>query len=437
MAVVRIDGNDFWGNGDFWGPGSSAPAGNSATLGALYNNLFSPGGPSATSPFSQLPLNPLAGLDPRSLVTGGTSPDGTAVPSFDPLSGITGALPIQRDPYLDILGMRPVSPPSTPWPTAGATTRPDTPGGGRPGADTAPSRPPSGIPSPGTAAGGGTTGGTTGGTPGASVLQGLAPTAGATATINGVSYTATPTGWAPSASLPPTNTGASSGTSSLLGFTPNYQTFNMPTFATDGSGAMTGQRPAAQTYQYLDRASAERLAQMLGATVYGEDSTAPNRTAPQELSLVFGNGARLNAGLVARMFETDPGGAMRRLQAELNYSPGNAVASTSPAYAAPYTPPSPQALNAGQNALGAAPKINGGEAGTIPQPQAWFQGSTHLGSTNTGGPNTSRVNNPFAPPQNPLNGPDFNSFSQAQANARPPALGPSRNTRNGYYPGYY
>lgn len=392
----------------------------------LSGLLTSPGGPSEPYvPFQPAAPNPQSLFAPQI-----TAPD-AAGNTYDPFASIN--LGVQ--PLADYLTAGTKIYP-TPLPTI--TPRPDpvtaaTGTTGAPGAtggtrgdrgDTAPSR--TGAPPP---PGTGATG-----TPAnvAAILQGLTPQVGASATINGTSYTATPTGWVASSSLPPTTSqGATGQPSSLLGFTPTYQTFDMPTFATDGSGTLTGTRPAAQTYQYADRATADRLAQMLGATVYEEPSTAPNRTAPTELSLVFGNGARHNAGLVARMFETDPANAMRRLQAELNYSPGNAVASTSPAYAAPYTPPSAAALNAGQQALSRAPRINGGNQGYTPVPQASYlgTGSTAAGAAPTGAGTTP---NPLAG-----GGTDFGSFARAQAAARPPRFQPGRSSRTNYYPGFY
>jgi hypothetical protein len=102
----------------------------------------------------------------------------------------------------------------------------------------------------------------------------------------------------------------------MLGFTPEWAP--KVTATTVNENAQPSGTVQLNPKLYATEACAKKLAATLGATAVACESTSVGtEVAPPQWELDFGDGVRLNAGLVADMFLRDADRALARLRAEI------------------------------------------------------------------------------------------------------------------------
>jgi hypothetical protein len=153
---------------------------------------------------------------------------------------------------------------------------------------------------------------------------GLISTLGARATINGQTFYGTENGWSAS---PPESGALEAGAldtaqaspskgEEMLGF--RFQWVGEVTSVTVNENAQAAGTVQLNKKMYATEETAKKLAEVLGATAAPCDGVDYNGQAlATQWELEFGNGTKLNAGLVADMFLRDPERALARMRAEI------------------------------------------------------------------------------------------------------------------------
>jgi hypothetical protein len=145
---------------------------------------------------------------------------------------------------------------------------------------------------------------------------GLQAAHGSIATIDGVTYYGSQEGWSLTAPAVEQSAGSTGSGEELLGFQPQW-------FPQVNSVIVDEEARPIGTVElnprlYATKETAEKLAAKLGATAVAEAISGidAGSMVPQ-WELDFGNGVKLNAGLVADMFVRDAARAFDRLRAEI------------------------------------------------------------------------------------------------------------------------
>ena len=146
---------------------------------------------------------------------------------------------------------------------------------------------------------------------------GLIATPGAKATISGQTFYGSESGWSLTDTAPSAGASPDAVTGEqLLGFTPEWVPVVTAVMVNEG-----GQPSGTVQFNsklYATEATTQKLANVLGATpVSAADAHPGTGASATQWELDFGDGKRLNAGLVADMFMRDPERAMARMRAEL------------------------------------------------------------------------------------------------------------------------
>jgi hypothetical protein len=150
---------------------------------------------------------------------------------------------------------------------------------------------------------------------------GLIAAVGAKATIDGQTFYGTSAGWSltppdPATGELPSSTPAPSKGEAMLGFAPDW--FGQVTSPTVNENAQPSGAVQLNRKLYATEETAQKLAEAVGATAVAcESISTTNEPLEVQWELDFGDGKRLNAGLVADMFLRDPDRAWARLRAEI------------------------------------------------------------------------------------------------------------------------
>jgi hypothetical protein len=142
---------------------------------------------------------------------------------------------------------------------------------------------------------------------------GLVASPGAMAVIDGKTLYGCADGWTDTP--PAASAGAAPAGEELLHFTPEW----MPgvTSGTVNENAQPNGTVLLNSKLYATEETARKLAEAVGATPVAVELSGGTGVSAAQWELDFGDGRRLNAGLVADMFLRDPDRALARLHAEL------------------------------------------------------------------------------------------------------------------------